>query len=176
MTRDASPPATDPRGGLEWSIHRSFVRYIARMPDGRCSVTDGADVLGSMTSPVFHFSPAGQEQRRDGMRLSFRGDVRFSGHHGLLFVRIADPVLTVTGSHGDLTVPGDEGSVELVQFDAAELDDGRAWRGTSVRLSAGGAELFGGVYPVGEEFDELTFPAAASSTHQQPLLPTRSNA
>jgi hypothetical protein len=29
---------------------------------------------------------------------------------------------------------------------------------------------------VGEWFDDLTFPAASSSTHQQPLMPTRSNA
>jgi hypothetical protein len=155
--------------GLSWTIKRSFVGYVARMSDGRCSVTDGADVSGPPTAPRFHFGFDSQERRKSGTRLAFRGDVRFSGHHGLLFVRIADPVVELRGSRGSLAVLDvDDVLLELVKFDVEHTpdSDGAELRGTGVRLCDGGSELFGGVYAANETFDELaiTLPADLTST------------
>jgi len=143
-----APRAAQP--GLRWGIKRSFLRYIARMPDGACSVTDGADPVDES---AFRFESAGD--------LRFRGDVRFSGHHGLLFVRIADPELLVDGTRGTLTVAGDPRDpdgperVPLVTFELTDAGDGTT-NGTVVRLTPHGAELFNSVYPAGEPFDDFT--------------------
>jgi len=137
-----APRAAQP--GLRWEIKRSFLRYIARMPDGACSVTDGADPVDES---AFRFEPAGD--------LRFRGVVRFSGHHGFLFVRIADPELQVDGTRGTLTIAGEPARVPLVTCELSAEPDGTT-KGTAVRLTAEGAELFNAVYPAGEPFDDFT--------------------
>ncbi|MFC9059216.1 HtaA domain-containing protein [Streptomyces sp. NPDC057074] len=146
--------------GLLWTVKSSFLRYVATMADGRCSVTDGADVVPSDDGGPgrFRFALDGVETEGSVVTARFRGDVRFSGHHGMLFVRIADPVLAFDDSgRGQLSVTDAEGTerLPLVELTLNAAGDGR-WHGTEARLTEAGSDMFGGVYPEHEPFDDLT--------------------
>jgi hypothetical protein len=172
------------RPGLSWSVKREFLRYIAGMSDGRCSVTDGAELgtahppsapptEGAPRTDQFWYSLRAAQAGQGSTTLAFTGEVRFSGHHGFLFVRIADPVLTVASSgHTVLTIappdPADTAEsdrLELAHLRLTRQRDADAsvtgaetlthWLGTDVRLTAAGAELFGGAYSAGQTFDDL---------------------
>ncbi|MGN9757451.1 HtaA domain-containing protein [Streptomyces sp. SD31] len=157
--------------GLRWSVKVPFLRYIARSPEGRCSVTDGASVVDEH---MFLFSPDDASAFDAGTvtgLLKFRGDVRFAAHYGLLFLRIADPWLSVTGGAGTLTIAAPPGqSPERIPLTTLHLrtadptDHADSCLGTHVRLTAQGSELFNGVYPVDEPFDDLTLLLTPSST------------
>jgi len=140
--------------GLRWRIKLSFLRYVTRMPDGRCSVTDGAAVA---EEEAFHFSPAPGSAFDPGTLsgdLRFRGDVRFAGHHGLLFVQIADPWLTVDRGAATLSIAVASDRIALA---ALRLERGPGpYLGTDVRLTEDGSDLFNAVYPAGELLDDLT--------------------
>jgi hypothetical protein len=145
--------------GLRWTIKLPFLHYIFGMADGRYSVTDGAEVLDNQ---VFRYSLAEDSTFDTGTgtgMLKFHGDVRFSGHHGFLFVRVADPWLEVDAETATLSVaalPGEEPSrFPLVTLDLRPAGS-RRYRGENVRLTEPGSELFGEAYPAGEPFDDLT--------------------
>ncbi len=95
---------------------------------------------------------------------AFGGDIRFTGHFGMLFVRIAFPVLTLRDGRAELTVAGqsEEEPAERVPLVTLSLEATPApegiemWSGTDVRLTQGGVALFNDVYPAGEAFDPLT--------------------
>lgn len=140
----------DTSPGLVWGIKRSFLQYIARMPDGRCSATDGANLLDKS----FHFSLDVDSGQAVGI-VKFRGDVRFSGHNRMLFLRIAHPWLhtDTDGSAATLTIDGAPKRVILATLDLLTENDGH--RGVNVRLSEHGSELFNLAYPAGEVLDDL---------------------
>ncbi|MGW2169483.1 HtaA domain-containing protein [Streptomyces sp. NPDC001705] len=182
---------TGPSAGLLWTVRSSFLRYVATMADGRCSVTDGADVVPSDDGGPgrFRFALDGVEADGTTVTARFRGDVRFSGHHGMLFVRIADPVLTFDDlGRGQLSVAAadEPGHLPLVRLTVTAAGADR-WRGTEVRLTEAGSELFGGVYPRQEPFDDLalTLPAhprpspepspPSAGVRPTTIPPTRSN-
>lgn len=164
-------PAAD-GAGLFWGIKRSFLQYIARMPDGDCSVTDGADpdVDARFRFAVDRISPVVDHE----WTVLCRGDVRFAGHHGMLFVQIADPMLTIRGTSGHLSVvdgPAVREGVRdarrtLASFDVVSDPDHAddIVTATGVRLVAEGAEIFNDVYPAGELFDDFR-------VHAAPFLP-----
>jgi hypothetical protein len=152
--------------GLRWGIKQSFVAYVRRMPDGSGWVGDGAVPL---ESDEVLYAPERAEwgPTADGgfqRSWTFRGDVRFSGHAGMLFVRVASPVLTVLDGAAELTVvdPSGEPGSDRLQLVTLRLDPLPApegielWRGTDVRLTEAGTGLFNDVYPHGEPFEPLT--------------------
>lgn len=172
----ATPVASsEQEPGLHWGIKRRFLQYIARMPDGQCSVTDGAAVD---ENDRFHFALRDVNLAGGSTgNVTCRGDVRFAGHHGMLFVSIADPVLHIEGDHGQLSIsaagpdtdPGHDstGRRVLAEFDlkidldaAPEVDSDRGTvrtsAGRSVRLSSEAVDIFNGVYPPGELLDDFT--------------------
>jgi len=160
---DATPAArTAP--GLHWGLKRSFLTYIARQPDGRCSVTDGAD-LDADGRFLFAFAdPAAPGDRE----LRLCGELRFAAHHGMLFVRIAAPRLVVEDARGQLfaQVGLEEDAPHVVLATFAVPDRSVAlsgpWTGTGLTLTDDGAEVFGGVYDVGEPLDDfIVVPAPA---------------
>ncbi|MGY0488192.1 HtaA domain-containing protein [Streptomyces sp. WG-D5] len=167
--------------GLLWSVKSSFLRYIATMADGRCSATDGADAVPSQDGGHgrFRFVLDSVEDEGTTVTARFRGDVRFSGHHGLLFVRLADPVLTFDASgNGVLSVAGADGPghLPLARLTVTAAEAGR-WRGTEVRLTDSGSDMFGGVYPQREPFDDLVLalpaPVRLSPESSPPSVGTR---
>jgi hypothetical protein len=162
---------TEPQLGLVWGIKRSFIQYIAGMPDGQGSATDGAV---SLPGSIFHYGvdDAHSESSGEGLQIrAFVGDIRLAGHYGMLFVRVADPWIVSDGATAVLTIDDPwqrEGQERMpVARLVLELTDSQAgietWAGTSVQLTAAGAELFNDVYPEGELLDPLTMVVRARS-------------
>lgn len=157
--------------GLLWGIKRSFIDYVRRMPDGAGSVTDGAVPLEQNTI-LFPAGEAGPVALAEGAdhTWSFHGDVRFKGHAGMLFVRVAAPRITVHGTAGELTIedPYDRPDAERVPLVTLRLERGPApagaavWLGSEVRLTEAGSALFNDVYPPGEPFEQLSVVLPAS--------------
>jgi hypothetical protein len=158
-------PASGLAHGLRWAIKRSFVQYVRGMPDGRGWVGNGALPIG--TDEMFfsldrdNSAPVGAGPASQVW--AFAGDVRFTGHFGLLFVRIARPWLHVDGQTATMTVDDPHGDpaaprVPLVtaRLDTLEVRDGTTvCMGVQVRLAEAAVEVFNEVYPAGESFEDF---------------------
>ncbi len=141
MTTDPMTP------GLTWPIKASFVDYVLGMEDGELNASDGATVSADH---IFTFEPAGA--------LSFRGDVRFVAHFGMLAVQIANPHIEFGPETAVLTVEtgGQRFALAtLVMPEPESTDTLLAWHGALPRLTPAGSSLFNGVYPPGHELDPL---------------------
>lgn len=151
--------------GLRWAVKESFTTYLARMPDGRMSLSEGA-TLADNQEVVWEPDPkttfaAGPDADRT---MAFRGDVRYGGHGGLLFVQVANPVVTLRGAAGDLTVVDTFSEVEgaritLVTFTVAKLIEAPGFEmvvSSDVRLTERGTHLFNDVYQTDEQFEQLS--------------------
>ncbi|WP_026928119.1 HtaA domain-containing protein [Granulicoccus phenolivorans] len=147
--------------GLLWGIKSSFVTYIARMPDGQGSLSDGATTHES--DKLECFFPLDRETAQAEQTWSFRGDVRFSGHANMLFVRIAHPRLEARGDRTVLTIapvyPDETARIELatVRLERGpRYPDVDVWHGTEVLLTEAGADIFNNVYAPGEPLEQFT--------------------
>jgi hypothetical protein len=154
----AHPSSSGGAGSLRWGLKLRFLQYVANLPDGQCSVTDGGRLA---PGPLFVFpADEGAAGGAAATVLRFRGDLRFKGHMGFLKVRIADPWLELDGDEGTLSALGLGGDAAprrpLATF-RVRAEEGSGSRGTEVRLTAEGSELFGDVYAVGELFDDFVF-------------------
>ena len=144
--------------GLSWTLRTSFLRYIAGMPDGRGVLARGAvETAGhGITFPPAsaHFD----ETSGDGA-VRFGGEVTFTGHFGMLNMRLADPWIETRDGSGTLFVAarsgGEEGYAAFAAFafDFEATAATYAWRARDVQLLAHGVTLFGDVYPEGEPLD-----------------------
>lgn len=144
------------RLGLHWPLKRSFLSYISSLADGACSATDGCVIEEGYG---FWFASADAA----GTSYVFRGDLRFGGHHGMLFLRIADPTIDIAGEQGTISVlNADDDRVMVATFRVSEALESFAIRGIDVHLSESGADLFGGVYRPGQPLDDFVvlLPAA----------------
>ncbi len=150
--------------GLTWGLKRSFVRYLSFLPDGGHSEADGASLVHGN---FFHFEPAEGSSYDPATRtgtLRFRGDVRLTGHHGMLFVMIADPWVEVRDGVGVLSVvdhrqwPDRSHRLVLATLEvAAPARAGAAWvwPETAAALAADAQWLFNDQYAPGEELDPI---------------------
>jgi hypothetical protein len=154
---------------LLWGIKASFSEYIVRLPDGAFSATDGAEFLLPLT---FAFESADEPSRQvggeipaPGSVLRFRGDVRFAGHAGALFLRLADPWLHFGEDRelgGFVSVVGGQTDDALERRTVAVFpragvtggDDGRVTI-DDVFLADDGVDLFNRVYATGTPLDSL---------------------
>lgn len=153
--------STDPMPppGLSWGIKRSFIDYIGSLPDGSVSAAGGAAALESglfcFTADVSDYDAA----LGTGV-LRFLGDVRLSGHHGMLLVRLLDPWITFSGGSGVLSISTGDGqdrtALAFVRA-AAPMDvaGSLVWEHVDVVISPEGSELFDGQYAAGQPMDPL---------------------
>lgn len=158
MNRTVTPPVTDqPPRCLRWTVRASFLRYVAGLPDGRASATDGARITQSDPQEFVYVTDP--EHSSDDV-LAFRGDVRLSGHRGLLFVRVANPRIHLDGVQARLTVDDpmtEDGTGPRLTLVSLAIEKRRDdWWGTDVRLTADGVAFFNSVYPADEPFDPLS--------------------
>lgn len=144
--------------GLHWTIKGSFVRYVLSGAGGTYSVAGGAedDERGNFYFPL----KAASFDVGSGWELRFTGDVRFSGHHGVLFVALVDPVVTLGATGGSLTVaaPGGVDRVKIADVTPSEPQQRGgliAWPPLTTALTAEGVSMFGDVYTVGTDTDPL---------------------
>jgi hypothetical protein len=159
---------------MRWAIKRSFIDYIARSPGGKCSLSGGA-VASELKEVVF--APdlcSGPTVAPGGTAYAFRGSVVFTAHFGVLFVKIANPCVTIQDGRGELTVVDpfqSEGDarLRLVEFDIVDhlIAEGfEHWAADNVRLTPEGCPLFNDVYPVSELFEPFVIivPEASAPT------------
>jgi hypothetical protein len=155
--------------GLRWAIKPSFVDYVARTRDGRAYLSGGATANES-NELLFELEDHASPEADDGAdhAFTFRGDVRFQAHLGMLYVRIAEPRVILRDGEGELTVIDSEsaagGRVRLVTFSVTgpEISDGvQRWDAEGVRLDVEGVPLFGETYEAGEPFAPLTITVPA---------------
>lgn len=150
--------------GLVWGLKSSFLEYLGRMPDSQWVLAGGA---GTTPTGEFYFELADDSgfARGSGLgTLKFRGSVRFSAHHGMLFVMITDPWMEFGADGIVLSVedpasgPEGDGRVSLVAVAPViptETTVNLAWTSMPTSLLPAGVEVFNDVYAVGEPFAPL---------------------
>jgi hypothetical protein len=164
-TSDETTDAQRLAHGLRWSIKGTFVDYVRRMADGTGSVGDGAVPVGT-GDLFFEYDAATSTEATAAAGApvhAFRGDVRFSGHYGMLFVRIAHPRIELGAEGAVLTIAdpqaredGQRLTLATLGLRHVETRSGTEVHGSDdVALTADGVELFNDVYPAGEPFDPL---------------------
>lgn len=146
-------------GGLSWPVKASFRRYVESAADGAVGAAHGA----TMSEDGFLF-PWEDEPTPGGSELCFAGEIRFRAHGGFLMVALSNPRLEAgaTPDCARLTIeypwrsdtPQPRLAIADVRLNSSG-DGSTAQRSASVRLTADGAELLGGVYAVGTELDPL---------------------
>jgi hypothetical protein len=144
--------------GLQWAIKRSFLSYVARMR-GQGYVDGGASVT-SENELVFPLAESQPERGDADAVIAFRGSAQFTAHGGLLYVLIADPVLTVRDDSATVTVSTLDGDGEpatitlatatLTPLSGSAGSDTAGWESHEVRLTAEGTKVFNEVYGPGE--------------------------
>jgi hypothetical protein len=162
MTSATPSPDPLPQPGLSWGIKRSFIDYIHGLPDASVSAVDGA-VMDP--APAFRFAPDRSDydvETGTGV-LRFRGDVRLSGHQGMMFVRLLDPWIALTGGRGILSISTgedagqDRTAVAVLRAGApiAAADGSLTWSDIEVAITDEGSALFDGQYAAGQPMDPL---------------------
>ena len=161
-------PATRP--GLSWGVKGSFTRYIDSMPDGRRGAGHGATEAGE---GVYFFElddASGDDPSAPERIVRYRGDVRYKGHAGMLFVMIVDPWIEFRDASAVLTVvdaehwPRKDHRIELATLVSGAPVAGslpQGWVQVDARLTLAGVEVFNGVYEVGELLEPVRFRARA---------------
>lgn len=94
----AEPAATVPGGSLRWAISSSFTDYITGpIAQGAITVSGGATRSGGQFQ--FGQTAGGDYDVTTGRgSVVYRGAVRFTGHHGVLDVTVADPMIRITST------------------------------------------------------------------------------
>ncbi|MGW8060946.1 HtaA domain-containing protein [Streptomyces ziwulingensis] len=162
-------------GAVDWGVRRTFREYVTGdIADGAWALTAGAQDGGAL----FRF-PGGEGTYEDGdLTAAFEGAVRFTGAHGL-DLALSGVRATVEDGGGtlyaDVTSPGlTAKKVPLVTFTAEDLKpaDGLV-RVTEApaKLTARGAEAFGGMYRAGTEMDPVSLAVALTADAALPALP-----
>ena len=147
---------------LRWGIKRSFISYLSRLPDGSVSAEAGASIV---SGSYFQFEPDGggsADLAPAGVR-KFKGQVRLSGHHGMMSLFVADPWLEFGADGAVLSVedpqqpPGSGGRLELLRLAVPGALDvaGTEWTELPTQLAPAAVELFNGQYAAGEEMDPV---------------------
>lgn len=167
MTNEESATTSTPErplaSGLIWGVKASFLSYLTRMPDLTSSV-NGA-IVTSGGGFYFPLESADDYDADTGLgTLRFTGDVRFSAHHGILFVMFASPWVTFEPGRATLSFVDPDSHprldrrrpmADLAVGDWSEHLGARAWPGLPATLREESTELFNGVYPTGEPMEPV---------------------
>lgn len=165
-TTGAGPDPVQTRPGMSWGVKHSFARYIDAMPDGRRGAGHGA----TETERGVYFFELDDTSDYDSASgwgvIRYRGDVRYAGHEGMLFVMIVDPWIEFRGSAAVLTVldaehwPNRERRIELATLtpdDSATQQLPEGWAHLTAQLTPEGSAVFNDVYPVGEILEPVRY-------------------
>ncbi|MEU6442647.1 HtaA domain-containing protein [Streptomyces sp. NPDC047046] len=176
----AKKPAAKARiedAALDWGVRRTWREYVTGpVAEGGWTLEDGARDGGAL----FRF-PRGSgtyEAKNGRLDADFTGTLRFTGAHDL-DLSLAAPHVKVRAGAGTLSAKVREGGAKartrtLVTFEAKKLkQDGGLVLLTEApaRLTAEGAEAFGGVYKAGTAMDPVSLAVALDDTARLPALP-----
>ncbi|ANB06107.1 Htaa domain protein [Streptomyces ambofaciens] len=162
-------------GAVDWGVRRTFREYVTGdIADGRWALTAGAQDGGAL----FRF-PGGQGTYEDGdLTAAFEGAVRFTGAHGL-DLRLSGVRAGVEDGRGTLYADVDSPrlkaeKVPLVTFTAGTprpADGLVRITEAPAKLTARGAEAFGGMYRAGTAMDPVSLAVALTADAKLPALP-----
>ncbi|MEU6032679.1 HtaA domain-containing protein [Streptomyces tauricus] len=176
-------------GAVDWGVRRTFREYVTgAIAQGEWELSDGAQDGGAL----FRF-PEGSgtyDEKKRTLDASFTGAVRFTGEQGL-DLKLGGIRAEVTDDgkgtlYADVTSAGKAGGsgtdkagstdkkVPLVTFTAKGLKpkDGLAQvTEAPAKLTAAGAEAFGGMYKAGTEMDPVSLAVALDDKAELPALP-----
>ncbi|MHC3453465.1 HtaA domain-containing protein [Streptomyces prasinus] len=162
-------------GAVDWGVRRTFREYVTG------DIAKGGWTLasGALDGGALYRFPEGEGAFEDGdLTVAFDGTVRFTGENGL-DLRIGAVRVTVEDGKGtlyaDVRSPDHNGKkVPLVTFTAKDLKakDGLALLTEApAKLTADGAEAFGGMYPEGTAMDPVSLAVALTDDAELPALP-----
>lgn len=162
-------------GAVDWGVRRTFREYVTgEIGRGKWTLTEGALDGGAL----FRFPDGKGAYRKGELAASFDGAVHFTGENGL-DLRLGRVRVTVKDGKGtlyaDVKSPQHTGKkVALVTFAAKDL---KARKGLATvteapaKLTADGAEAFGGMYPRGAAMDPVSLAVALTEDAELPALP-----
>ncbi|MEW2574089.1 HtaA domain-containing protein [Streptomyces sp. NPDC047070] len=174
-------------GAVDWGVRRTFREYVTgAIAQGEWKLSDGAQDGGAL----FRF-PEGSgtyDEKKGTLDAAFTGAVRFTGEQGLdlklggIRAKVTDDgkgTLYADVTSADVTSGGKAGTdtrkkVPLVTFTAKDLkaEDGLAQvTEAPAKLTAKGAEAFGGMYKAGTEMDPVSLAVALTAKAELPALP-----
>jgi hypothetical protein len=145
-------------GALLWAVRRSFLNYVASLPDGTEHVTRGA-TMADDGRIVFPSDVATSSSGPGESVHAFRGTIAFAGHNGMLNVEFSDPQVDLPdGGRGTVSVAIGAGRTGqravIAAFTQWEIVDRRLMV-PEPRLTWSGVAMLGGVYEVAELLDPM---------------------
>ncbi|MFF3482319.1 HtaA domain-containing protein [Streptomyces sp. NPDC002701] len=188
-TPSPSPTPTEPKarkaaagriadGAVDWGVRRTFREYVTgAVADGEWKLTGGAQDGGAL----FRF-PKGSgtyDEKKGTLDATFAGAVRFTGEQGLdLRLSAVRAEVTSAGKgtlRADVVRAGEtKKKVPLVTFTAADLTPAQGLARVveaPTKLTAAGADAFGGMYRAGTEMDPVSLAVALTDSAELPALP-----
>ncbi|KQY59984.1 hypothetical protein ASD11_10810 [Aeromicrobium sp. Root495] len=160
-------------GLLQWGVKASFRSYITG-PIAKGSVAVGGGAAASGGTYRFGQRSSTATPPSAVGTTSYRGNVTFAGHAGLLAMTFADPQVRVTSpSSGSLSVQVggrrlDVASLALRNGSRSTAGNAVSYSGVPASLTAAGSSLFSydgsAFYPAGTAMDPVSFVVGSAST------------
>ncbi|MEL4210721.1 HtaA domain-containing protein, partial [Corynebacterium bovis] len=167
---------------IAWGFKQSFRSYITG------SIAKGSWEMQGATYDGSQFHWKGTSGTADpGTKtgdIKADGTVRFTGHKGILDLKVSNPEITVNGNQGTLIAsvvsntmegtPVDYGRVEFGQltFTSLNLTDSAVNGTANVALTAKGSQAFADFYAPGTELDPITVSATLTGSKTACGTPT----
>lgn len=170
-----TPDAAIKDGAVDWGVRRTFREYVTGdIARGQWTLSSGAQDGGAL----FRFPEGEGTYKKGELTARFKGAVRFTGQQGL-DLRLDDLRVTVESGKGtlyaDVKSPEFTGEkVPLVTFPAEKPKAGKGLvrlTEAPAKLTARGAEAFGGMYQAGAEMDPVSLAVATTASAELPALP-----
>lgn len=160
------------KGSLSWGVKASFRSYVTSPIAHGSITTTGVTASGS----GFVFPQAGNAQLSGGTgTVSYSGSLRFTGHEGVLDLRLSDPQVRIDSATRGTLLLRVNGS--RVAFASLALGSGSSstdatgavrYTGVPATLTAAGASAFtylgSGFYPAGTALDPVSFVVGSANS------------
>ncbi|MFD6093501.1 HtaA domain-containing protein, partial [Oerskovia sp. NPDC060338] len=171
--KPVTPPPAGAAGSLQWGVKESFRTYIAG-PIAQGGVTTSNGASGAATG-LYSFPQSAKSSFDTASRkgaVDFAGTVRFTGHGGILDVRLSNPRVVATGDKATLVADVDSKDIEggsfvqsgvtvaTLDLAAAKVTTGNGtttYASVPAALTAAGVPAFGAFYTAGDALDPVTF-------------------
>ncbi|MFE9646743.1 HtaA domain-containing protein [Streptomyces sp. NPDC006365] len=184
-----SPPSAAPTKGdiadgtLGWGVKQSFRTYVVDgVAKGEITVSGGATQASGNGAFTFVDGSGTYDTEADTLSAAFKGSVNFKGHeengtYGL-DLTLSDLKAKIDGDSGTLTADvnslGDKSDDVVVadlrprSADLVAEDDVITLPDVTAKLTAAGADAFGGFYQAGAELDPVDLSVALSADAELP--------
>lgn len=174
LALDTRPDADDQDSFAIWSVKDSFLRYIARLPDGVCEASDDVRRVGGG-----QFVLPGRIAVTDTIVWTSPATLRFRAHGGLLSVALRDLRLEIGPASGELSIgpQGDRGDRIRLARAGVRRRSASALQ-VDLALTIDGAGVFGDNYPASEPLDPIHLTAESlpwPADDNPPLPPSQQN-